>query len=130
METSPILLDSTILIDFFRKKRKMKSVFYSLIPQHDFYISVITDFEVKIGAMTDQHRNDYQILLTNIAILPVDQTCIDKAAEIYSVLRKKNALIELADLLIAATAISNSLPLATLNPKHFQKIPSLALLDL
>lgn len=48
----------------------------------------------------------------------------------YKALKPKNALIELADLLIGATAISNSVPLATLNKKHFERIPNLVLIDL
>jgi tRNA(fMet)-specific endonuclease VapC len=130
METSPILLDSSILIDFFRKKKKSKSVLFNLIAGHDFYISVITDFEIKIGITTEPHQQDYDILIQNINYLPIDLPCIEKAVELHQYLRENNALIELADLLIAATAMSNSLPLATLNQKHFQRIPALQLAEL
>jgi len=39
-------------------------------------------------------------------------------------------MIELADLLIGATAASNTLPLTTLNRKHFERILNLTLVNL
>jgi len=122
METTPILLDTSVNIDFLRRKNKSKSIFFKLIPEYEFHISVITIFEIKIGVRTRQQHRDYDILMENIEVLPVDQICIDHAASIYNSSRQKNALIEFADLLIAATALSNSLALATLNKKHFQRI--------
>ena len=67
--------------------------------------------------------------MENIEILPVDDFCIDEAVKIYNHLKKINNLVELADLLIGATAISNSLPLALLNEKHFNNIPNLELIS-
>lgn len=130
METSPILLDSSILIDFFRKRIKSKSVLFRLIPNHEFYISVITAFEIEIGLKSESQQRDYSILREQIELLPIDHFCIQKTVEIYKDLREKNALVELADLLIAATAISNSLPLATLNQKHFKRISNISLIDI
>lgn len=70
------------------------------------------------------------MLTRNLEILPVDDLCIDAAVAIYKSLKPQNALIELADLLIGATAISNSLSLATLNRKHFERISDLTLINL
>lgn len=67
--------------------------------------------------------------MENIEILPVDDFCIDEAVKIYNHLKKINNLVELADLLIGATAISNSLPLASLNEKHFKNIPNIELIS-
>jgi predicted nucleic acid-binding protein len=130
MDASTILLDTSILIDFFRKQDKSKSVLFQLTDKHHFSMSVITAFEVKIGIQTPTQQNDYDILTKNIETLPVDHACIEEAAALYKALKQKNALIELADLLIGATALSNSLPLATLNRKHFERISNLTLMDL
>lgn len=75
-------------------------------------------------------QSDYDTLAQNLEILPIDHACIDEAAAIYKGLKPKNALIELADLLIGATAVSNTLPLATLNRKHFERIQNLTLVSL
>ncbi|WP_418884486.1 type II toxin-antitoxin system VapC family toxin [Cognataquiflexum rubidum] len=47
------------------------------------------------------------------------------AIEVYASLKKQNKLIDLADLLIGATAKNHRIPLATLNKKHFQRIEGL-----
>ncbi len=130
MATETILIDTSILIDFFRKREKFKSILVQLSTQYRFCLSAITAFEVKIGIQTPAQQNDYEVLTQNIEILPVDDLCIDAAVEIFRSLKPQNALIELADLLIGATAISNSLSLATLNRKHFERIRDLLLITL
>ncbi len=130
MATKTALLDSTILIDYFRKRNKSKSILYKLSSNHSFCISSITVFEIKIGLKTENQINDYNVLMENIEILPLDDFCIDEAVKIYNHLKKENNQVELADLLIGATAISNSLPLATLNEKHFKNILNIELITL
>lgn len=130
MAAETILIDTSILINFFRKREKSKSVLVQLSDQYRFCLSAITAFEIKIGIQTPAQQSDYELLTQNIEILPVDDLCIESAVTIYKSLKPQNALIELADLLIGATAISNSLSLATLNCKHFERIPNLTLINL
>ena len=130
MDSQKILLDTSILIDFFRKKNKSKLILYQLIPEYEFCLSIITSFGIRIGIKTDRQKRDYEILIEYFDILPIDEACIDVAVDIYTFLKKRNAMIELADLFIGATAVSNSLRLATLNRKHFNNIPDLMLLPL
>jgi hypothetical protein len=51
------------------------------------------------------------------------------AADINSELKRKRKHIAIPDLFIAATAMANNLPLATLNKKHFERIDRLAIID-
>jgi len=60
-----------------------------------------------------------------LRILPLDQACSDNAVLVYSDLLKANMMIDLADILIGATAITHNIPLATLNVKHFERIKGL-----
>jgi tRNA(fMet)-specific endonuclease VapC len=129
MATKTALLDSSMLIDCFRKKNKSKSILYILSANYRFCISSITVFEIKIGLKTERQNRDYNILMENIEIFPVDDFCIVEAVKIYKHLKEKNNLVELADLLIGATAISNSLPLASLNEKQFTNFPDIELLS-
>lgn len=130
METRTVLLDSSIIIEYFRKEKKSKSILYQLSGIYRFCLSTITIFEIKIGLKSERQWNDYRTLIKDIEILPIDEFCVDEAVKIYHHLKEQNKLIELADLLIAATAISNSLPLATLNTRHFENIKDIKLLSI
>jgi tRNA(fMet)-specific endonuclease VapC len=44
-------------------------------------------------------------------------------------LKRKRKQIDIADLFIAATAVTNKMSLATLNRKHFDRIDTLTLID-
>ncbi len=129
METRTILLDTSIIIEYFRKENKAKSILFQLSNEYRFCLSTITIFEIKIGLKSERQWQDYRILTRDSEILPVDELCIDEAVKLYHILKEQNKLVELSDLLIAATAISNSLALATLNRDHFINIPHLKLLS-
>lgn len=129
MEPQTILLDSSILIEFFRKQNKSKSVLFHLTDRYRFCISVITMFEIQIGIKSERQQHEHQILMKNIHVLPLDQFCIETAVTVHKNLTIQNTQIGLADLLISATAIHHSLPVATLNQKHFKRIPNLKLIE-
>ncbi len=123
-----ILLDSSVLIDLFRKKKKENSYFYkNLFEFEDFAISTITHYEIGIGN-SSTFPDYWKTLTDNLSVLPLDKKCAEVAIDIYLELKRKSKLIDLADILIASTAISNSVPLATLNKKHFTRISDLEIL--
>lgn len=125
-----ILLDSSILIDVFRKKNKQNTVFYQLANlEESFSISSITYYEVGVR---NKKSNDefWSNLYNNLTVIPFDQECSKTAIDIYLDLRKGNKLIDLADLLIGATALTHSFPLSTLNRKHFERINGIRLVGI
>ena len=130
METEIILLDTSILIDFYRKKDKNKSKFSRLSDQNIiFAISVITHFEIFAGVRLSQ--TDYwNNLFHDFAILPLNKDISLLATQIDVELKKKRKQIDIPDLFIAATALVNKLPLATINKKHFERIENLKLIDI
>jgi len=130
MATQDIFLDTSILIDFLRKRNKHKAVFAQLARRKDLYVSVITRFEIEIGLKTPQHHAEYQELRSRLEVLPVNDSCIGQMVELYKHLKQNNKLIGFQDMIIATTALHYRLPLATLNRKHFVRIPELELVDL
>ena len=123
-----ILLDSSILIELFRKKEKDKTLFYSLAKSNKtLCISSITYYEIGIGNRK-LHLDYWEKLSKNLKIIPFDKECSDNAISIYLDLLKKNKMIDLADILIAATAITHNIPIATLNEKHFNRIKALEII--
>ncbi len=87
-------------------------------------------FELLIGIKSERQQQQYDTLMTDVEILPVDQLCIEQAVKIHKHLKRQNARIRLEDLLIGATSIHHQVPLATLNEKHFARVPALTLIDL
>jgi len=124
-----ICLDSSILIDYFRKSQKENSTWYKLSQKHQsFAVSIITTFEVLSGA-TPAQKSFWDSVFVNLTILPFDLHTNEKAVQIYKRLKSNGNLIDLPDLFIAATAIAHELPLATLNIKHFERITELILVE-
>jgi len=55
MENQVICLDTSVLIDYFRKVNKSKSFFYELTKEYDlFAVSAITEYEIYCGSNVDQ----------------------------------------------------------------------------
>ncbi len=95
-----------------------------LSEKYDFAVSVITKFEIWVGA--DEIQREYWTkIFAEINVLPLTETDTDKAADILKHLKSSNKIIELPDLLIASTALTHNLKLATLNKKHFERIADL-----
>jgi len=121
-----VLADTSILIDYFRKTDKSKSRLIKLLDaDYTFCISVITEYEIYSGA--SGHQMIYwEEFLQKTSVIPLDQSAIRTVA-INNQLKTKRKQIELADLFIAAIALSNDLALSTLNKKHFERIDNLQL---
>lgn len=124
-----ILVDTSILIDYYRKTDKEKSVWLGLVRNgYSFAISAVTKYEIYSGA-TPAQLKFWDSVLQAITVLPLDEISVDTAVLLNSALKRKRKQIDLADLFIAATAIANNFSLATLNRKHFERIDSLQLID-
>ncbi|RLC49017.1 MAG: type II toxin-antitoxin system VapC family toxin [Candidatus Cloacimonadota bacterium] len=127
MENNDILVDTNILIDFFRKKNKQKTILKPLLPDYNFYLSVITIFEFDCGVTDQQFRDEFKTLIEPFTILDFDLECSYVASKIYKDLKRINKMIEMKDMFIAATALENNLKLLTLNNKHFENISEIIL---
>ena len=128
MENNKVLIDTSIVIQYLRTKKKAESQFIKLFQKNDLYISVIAIFELYNGATDASKKNDIMAVCNVVEILDFDLSSAKLASEIFRNLRAKNKLIEFRDILIAATALSNNLPIATLNKKHFDRIKNLIII--
>ncbi|MCP4700899.1 MAG: type II toxin-antitoxin system VapC family toxin [Gammaproteobacteria bacterium] len=130
MEHRTALIDTSIIIDFLRKKHKDKAVLWRLREQYACAMSAVTLFELLSGAKTEKHVTDIAKLAKWIDILPFDNATAKFAAEFFRILKAENKLIEFRDIFIAATAKQHQLGLATLNTDHFERMTELRLLEL
>jgi tRNA(fMet)-specific endonuclease VapC len=123
-----IAVDTSVLIDFYRKKNKQNSAFYKLGEKYSsFAVSAVTWFEIYVGGGVSS-KDYWDEFFSELTILPFTTTCAEIAVNISHHLKRRNKAIDTPDLFIAATAIANDLPLATLNAKHFSRIEQLVLI--
>jgi len=123
-----ILLDSSILIELFRKKEKKDTMFFTLSQIYsDLCISSISHYEIGVGNRKS-HEDYWNSLCENLTVIPFDKACSNSAVAIYLDLLKANKMIDLADILIGATAVTYNIPIATLNVKHFNRIQGLEII--
>ncbi|QAA82549.1 type II toxin-antitoxin system VapC family toxin [Aequorivita sp. H23M31] len=122
-----ILIDTSILIDWYRKTDKANSVWIRLIEkEYEFAISSITKYEVYAGATPSQVAL-WDTILATILVLSFDESCVDTAVTINAALKRNRKQIDLADLFIGATAMTHNIGIATLNVNHFERIDGLTL---
>ena len=127
MEDKIILIDTSILIDLFRKTDKTNSVLIALVKNgYTFCISSVTEYEIYRGASLVQ-TDFWDDFLKRTEVLSFDKSVARTAVDINNDLKRKYKQISIPDLFIAATAISNNLYFATLNKKHFERIEGLHL---
>lgn len=129
MASEIVCLDTSILIDYYRKKNKSHSQFYRLTEEYSsFAVSSITEDEIYVGSNTaqDQFWDDF---FRNITILPFDSEVNKVAIKIFRELKAARKKLSIPDLLIGATAVTHDLSLATLNKAHFQWINGLQFIE-
>lgn len=129
MDNRELLIDTSILIDFLRKKDKRKALFWKVISNNQCNISTITLFELYSGAINDERQSDIKKLLKHLDVIDFNSEIAQKSSEILISLKRQNRIIEFRDIFIAATAVSVQLPLLTFNIKHFKRIPELETLS-
>jgi len=120
-----ILCDTNILIEFYKGNSEVVSELQK-IGLANLTISVVTAGELFYGAMDKRELGKIQKHLSLLDQIPLNgdiSTRFLSLLEAYALSHK----LSVPDALIAATALSQNLPLYTLNLKDFQYIPDLAL---
>lgn len=122
-----ILVDTSIIVDFLRRKDKKKTLLFRLIQdKHQLCASIITHTESFAGKSVWEKRkaaSELEVLFSGISLLPLDEKVSKKAGEIRAYHN-----ISLLDAIIAAASIVHQLKLVTLNVKDFEKIDKINLL--
>ena len=112
-----ILIDTDVLIEYVKGNLEL--------PYTQVFITEITLYEFIRG--TKDIKRAKKILEESFNVIFHDNTIIQKASEIWASLKKSGQLIDDRDLLIAATSITNDLPLMTRNKKHFERLKAFGL---
>lgn len=111
-----VVLDTTVLIDILRGHGK--AVEYVLGLEEVAVCSEVTRVEVLRGLRSEERRVAER-LFHQLRWVSVDEAIARAAGDTGRRLRRSHSGIGIADLIIAATAESLGLPLATTNIRHF-----------
>ena len=122
-----ILIDTDIVIEYLRSKDKSSTEMIGLMQEHELFLSSISEFELYLDAKTACHKNDLEMIFSDVDVIPFDFGCGKIAASIWKDIQLRHQHLEIKDIFIASIAISNGLWLYTFNKKHFQGIENLKL---
>ena len=120
-----ILIDTDIAIEYLRSKNKGSTELVRLLRDHTIHISAISEFELFLGARTQRHRDDLEMIFNQVAIIPFNFGCGRIAADIWKDKEATHQNLEIKDIFIASIAIYENLWLRTFNKKHFKGIKKL-----
>jgi predicted nucleic acid-binding protein len=117
----PYLIDSDILVDYFRHTEAAANYLDSL---DDWSVSVVTGLELIAGAKDKREVAEIDLVLDAYHVVPTNPEIGDLA---YNIMKTHSKAIGLdpCDAMIAATAIYEGLKLSTKNAKHFRNIEAL-----
>ncbi len=123
-----ICLDASVLIEYFRTKKKSETLFAKLsLTYTGFVVPAAAHFEISYGS-TPLQTEYWNNLFSDFLILPFTASVSLAAVKIAKQLKANRTIIEFKDLTIAASALQHNLPLATINEKHFKNIDGLDLI--
>ena len=122
MDQRRILIDTSILLGYLRRKEKENTILYNLCQSYDeVCVSAVTVFEVFYGS-SPEHQAAIRQLFQLFTILPLDADVARLASQEYQRLRAQGQLLEIRELIIGTTAVANDVPLATVNTSPFRHI--------
>jgi predicted nucleic acid-binding protein len=127
-----LILETTFLVDLERELRRERSGpasrFLERHSDHRLYLTFTVVGELACGvSLSDRER--WEAFIRPFTVLGFSTDVAWHYGEAYRYLRQNGLLIGTNDLWIAATALSNDLPVVTRNTKHYQRVPHLRVLS-
>lgn len=125
-----LVIDSSVLIDYLRGGTTADQLFNRIEKQNaELFIPTIVIFELFSGQSSENPltRNKIINLIRDFHRIEFTEELAIHAGELY---RKLGKHISPQDYIIAASALELNAQVVTLNKKHFEQIPHLALYPL
>lgn len=113
------IIDSDVLIDFFKKRKEAIELIEQLSLGGDTAISVISVAELRSGWSKEEAATYLQRLYNIFEVIPLTKEIAEKAGEYRNEYRKKGKNLPTIDTLIAATTIIHGYCLVTRNRKDY-----------
>ena len=129
MENQLTVVDTDVIIDFFRGISPAAEVLSELISLEKAAMTAISVFELYAGIEGSKRLRQIETLVQGIPVLPLNALEAAIGGKIYTQLKSKGKLVGTHDILIAAICAVNDLPLYTKNIAHFSEIKDIRLLS-
>ena len=122
----PALIDTDVLIWLTRGHARAAAAVAKLA---DWHVSAVTYMELVQGCRNKTELKTLQktFLADSATLLPIESSISHRACTLVEQYALSHHL-QMADALIAATALEHGLPLLTGNAKHFRTVPKLDLI--
>ena len=128
-----MILDSTFLVDVLRGRGDVAELIEELDASGTPFVSAVTTMELSEGIhlaeATERERTAVEELLTEVNELPFDRECAMRAGRISAELSSSGERIDVADVMIGATALVHGRPVVTGNADNFERIEELSVVS-
>lgn len=113
------LIDSDVLIDFFKKRKYAVELIAKLAKEQDLAISILSVAELRSGWSSREAKFFLPRLYKLVDTKAVTKKVAELAGELRAVYKRKGVVLSTIDILIAATCILVDCYLVTKNRKHY-----------
>ena len=122
-----MIIDTDVLIWYMRGNKKAYNV---IEEKHGFFVSVVTYIELVQGMRNKSELTELRRAFRdwNTKILYINEEISSKAM-FYIERHYLSHSLQLADALIASTALVNGLPILTANDKHYKMIKEVDIIN-
>ncbi|MFZ5596416.1 MAG: type II toxin-antitoxin system VapC family toxin [Bacillota bacterium] len=121
------LLDTTVLIDFFRGRKEVVSLLEKLVEEAPLACCPVTVAELFSGVRPEELLR-VEEFLEALQFFTIQYKTARKAGLYRRDYQKRGVTLTISDTLIAAVAVENSLILVTKNVRHFP-MPELSVIE-
>lgn len=115
------LLDSDVIIWFFRGKEEVVTLVKSLAKEKTLGCSPLSIIEIKLG-MKKGEEDATNLFFDTIKVWEIDKEIASEAANYILKYRKKGITLDFVDATIAATCRLKNLILMTYNAEHYPMV--------
>ena len=122
------LLDTNICVYVIRKRPESVYRRLSNIDERGVAISVVTAFELEVGALRSQGKHyseAVRLFIAELPVLPLEDSARAAYGQFRTTLERRGEIIGAYDMLIAAHALALNATLVTNNEKEFKRVKGL-----
>lgn len=125
-------LDTNVIIDLLNGNSSILAAFKNAYTFESVKIPDLVYYEVLRGFEYSDPKNQkqgFEIFAEHCGIVYMDKSVLQEAARQYADLKKRGISIDDDDILIGSFAIAKGATVVTNNPKHFQNLKGIKLVN-